>query len=165
MEFSGDRQVAVHERDGYEAMKALLPPTERRGIVLIDPPYEEKHEFARVTEALAAAQRKWATGIFLLWYPIKDRSGPDRLAAALRRGATAKAVSKILRAEIAWAPRETSGRLSGAGLIVVNPPWRLAGELEQLLAALLSVLGQPAVGHGKMDWLAGDTQNASVGPF
>jgi len=160
-----DARARAVEIDGWTALNAYVPPKERRGIVLIDPPYEEKHEFARVTEALAAAQRKWATGIFLLWYPIKDRSGPDRLAAALRRGATAKAVSKILRAEIAWAPRETSGRLSGAGLIVVNPPWRLAGELEQLLAALLSVLGQPAVGHGKMDWLAGDTQNASVGPF
>jgi len=160
-----DTRARAVKIDGWTALNAYVPPKERRGVVLIDPPYEDKNEFARVAEALAAVQRKWATGIFLLWYPIKDRSGPDRLAAALRRGATAKVASKILRAEIAWAPRDASGRLSGAGLIVVNPPWRLAGELEQLLAALLSVLGLPAVEQGKIDWLAGETQNASVGPF
>jgi 23S rRNA (adenine2030-N6)-methyltransferase len=133
--------------------------------VLIDPPYEDKHEFARVAAALAAAQRKWATGIFLLWYPIKDRSGPDRLAAALRRSATVKAAPNILRAELAWAPEDAPGRLNSSGLIVVNPPWRLAEELERLLPALRSVLAPPAVGQGNIDWLAGEAQNASIGPF
>jgi 23S rRNA (adenine2030-N6)-methyltransferase len=151
--------------DGWTALNAYVPPKERRGVVLIDPPYEDKNEFARLAAALAAAQRKWATGIFLLWYPIKDRFGPDRLAAALRRDATAKVSPKVLRAEIAWTPHAASGRLSGAGLIVVNPPWRLAEELEQLLPALLSLLGPAAAGRGKIDWLTGETQNASVGPF
>jgi 23S rRNA (adenine2030-N6)-methyltransferase len=123
--------------------------------VLIDPPYEEKHEFAHVADALAAAQRKWATGIFLLWYPIKERAGPDRLAAALRRAATAQVAPKILRAELEWEPG-ASGRLSGAGLIIVNPPWRLAEEMaEHLLPMLRSVLTQPVVGRGQIDWLAG----------
>lgn len=160
-----DTRARAVKIDGWMALNAYVPPKERRGVVLIDPPYEDKHEFARLGAALAAAQRKWATGIFLLWYPIKDRSGPDRLAAALRRGATAKIAPKILRAELAWASDDASGRLSGAGLIVVNPPWRLAEELEQLLASLLSVLGPPAVGQMKIDWLAGETQNAPIGPF
>jgi 23S rRNA (adenine2030-N6)-methyltransferase len=150
-----DRRARAVEIDGWVALNAYVPPKERRGVVLIDPPYEDKHEFARLADALAAAQRKWPTGIFLLWYPIKERSGPDRLAAALRRGATAKVAAKILRAELEWKP-EASGRLAGAGLIIVNPPWRLAEELEQrLLPTLLSVLGPPAVGEGKMDWLVG----------
>jgi 23S rRNA (adenine2030-N6)-methyltransferase len=150
-----DARARAVEIDGWVALNAYVPPKERRGVVLIDPPYEAKDEFARLAEALAAAQRKWATGIFLLWYPIKERAGPDRLAAALRRGAAAKSAPKILRAEVEWTP-EPSGRLSGAGLIIVNPPWRLAEEMEQrLLPTLLSVLGRPTVGQGKMDWLAG----------
>jgi 23S rRNA (adenine2030-N6)-methyltransferase len=150
-----DRRARAVEIDGWVALNAYVPPKERRGVVLIDPPYEAKDEFARLAEALAAAQRKWATGIFLLWYPIKERSGPDCLAAALRRGAAGTIAPKVLRAEIEWAP-DASGRLTGAGLIIVNPPWRLAEDLEQrLLPALLSVLGRPAVGRGKVDWLAG----------
>jgi 23S rRNA (adenine2030-N6)-methyltransferase len=155
------RAVAI---DGWTALNAYVPPKERRGIVLIDPPYEEKHEFARLADALAAALRKWATGIFLLWYPIKDRAGPDRLAAALRRNATAKVAPKILRAELAWTP-DASAPLAGAGLIVVNPPWRLADELARLLPALRTALGPPAGGRAQVDWLAGATQNASIGPF
>jgi 23S rRNA (adenine2030-N6)-methyltransferase len=160
-----DSRARAVKIDGWTALNAYVPPKERRGIVLIDPPYEDKHEFARVAAALAAAQRKWATGIFLLWYPIKDRSGPDRLAAALRRSATAKVAPNILRAELAWAPEDAPGRLSSTGLIVVNPPWRLAEELERLLPALRAVLAPPAVGQENIDWLAGEAQNASIGPF
>jgi 23S rRNA (adenine2030-N6)-methyltransferase len=162
-----DARARAVRIDGWMALNAYVPPKERRGVVLIDPPYEDKHEFARLAEALAAARRKWATGIFLLWYPIKDRSGPDRLAAALRRGASAEVAPKVLRVELAGASDATSARLSGAGLIVVNPPWRLAEELVRLLPALGSLIG-PAAGaqiQADIDWLAGETQNASVRPF
>ncbi len=160
-----DKRARAVKIDGWTALNAYVPPKERRGVVLIDPPYEDRHEFARLAEALAAALRKWATGIFLLWYPIKDRSGPDRLAATLRRAATATVAPKILRAELAWTPPAGSGRLSGAGLIVVNPPWRLAAELGQLLPSLVSVMAPAAGAQGKVDWLAGEAQNASLGPF
>ena len=149
-----DARARAVEIDGWVALNAYVPPKERRGVVLIDPPYEDKHEFARLAEALATAQRKWATGIFLLWYPIKERSGPDRLAATLRRGASAKATATILRAELEWDP-DASGRLSGAGLIIVNPPWRLAEDLARLLAHLRSMLAPGVVGRGQVDWLAG----------
>jgi 23S rRNA (adenine2030-N6)-methyltransferase len=145
------RAVAI---DGWVALNAYVPPNERRGVVLIDPPYEDKEEFGRLAAALAAAQRKWATGVFLLWYPIKDRVGPDRLAAALRRAATAKSSQKVLRAELEWPPAGAPGRLAGAGLIVVNPPWRLAKELERLLPALRAALGPLAGSRAKVDWLA-----------
>jgi 23S rRNA (adenine2030-N6)-methyltransferase len=148
------RAVAI---DGWMALNAYVPPKERRGVVVIDPPYEDKREFARLPDSLSAAQHKWATGIFLLWYPIKDRSGPDRLAAALRRGAPARIAPKIVRAELAWAPDEASSRLTGAGLIVVNPPWRLAEELARLLPALRSVLAPAAGGRATIDWLAGQS--------
>jgi 23S rRNA (adenine2030-N6)-methyltransferase len=162
-----DSRARAVRIDGWTALNAYLPPKERRGVVLIDPPYEDKHEFSRLPEALAGAQRKWATGIFLLWYPIKDRSGPDRLAGALRRGATTKQASKILRSELVWASDATSAGLRGAGLVIVNPPWRLADELAQLLPALRSVL-EPAAGapvRAQLEWLAGETQNAPLGPF
>ena len=148
------RAVAI---DGWIALNAYVPPKERRGVVLIDPPYEDKQEFARLAEALAGAQRKWATGVFLLWYPIKDRGGPDRLAAALHRSATAKVAPKILRAELEWSPGGPPGPLTGAGLIVVNPPWRLADELAQLLPALRSVLAPARGGRAEVDWLAGES--------
>lgn len=145
------RAVAI---DGWVALNAYVPPKERRGIVLIDPPYEDKDEFGRLAAALGAAQRKWATGVFLLWYPIKDRVGPDRLAAALRRATTSKSSPKVLRAELEWPPAGAPGRLTGAGLIVVNPPWRLADELERLMPALRTALGPPAGSRAKVDWLA-----------
>jgi 23S rRNA (adenine2030-N6)-methyltransferase len=145
-----DRRARAIEIDGWTALNAYVPPKERRGVVLIDPPYEDKDEFARLADALVSAHRKWATGVFLLWYPIKDRAGPDLLAAALRRST----IPKILRAELAWPPGDASGRLSGTGLVVVNPPWRLSGELAQLLPALATVLGPPSSGRASVDWLA-----------
>ena len=151
------RAIAI---DGWTALNAYVPPKERRGVVVIDPPYEDKDEFKRLAEALIAAERKWATGIYLVWYPIKDRAGPDRLASVLRRSATAKTVQKALRIELEWAPSEARSGLNGAGLIVVNPPWRLADELEHMLPALRSALrplpAAPTGGRGKVDWLTGE---------
>jgi len=151
----GDRRAKAIGIDGWVAVNAYVPPKERRGIVLLDPPYEDKDEFARIGPAVLAAHRKWATGIYLLWYPIKDRKGPDQLARLLGRSG----VGKILRAELGTAEAGEPARLNGAGLIVVNPPWRLADELSRLLPALAGVLrtgggaGTPAVA---VDWLANE---------
>jgi 23S rRNA (adenine2030-N6)-methyltransferase len=146
------RAVAI---DGWMALNAYVPPKERRGVVLIDPAYEDKEEFARLAEALAAARRKWATGIFVAWYPIKDRGGPDRLATALRRGTGGSIPPKILRIELELAAPAGSGRLAGAGLIVVNPPWRLPAELARMLPVLASALGPAGAARSRVDWLAG----------
>jgi 23S rRNA (adenine2030-N6)-methyltransferase len=139
--------------DGWTALNAYVPPKERRGVVLIDPPFEDKQEFVRLADALVAAHRKWATGVFMLWYPIKDRGGPDLLATSLRRST----IAKILRAELAWPGDGASGRLGGTGLVVINPPWRLADELARLLPQFAAVLGARSRGQTRVDWLAGES--------
>jgi 23S rRNA (adenine2030-N6)-methyltransferase len=135
--------------DGWTALSAFVPPKERRGLVLIDPPYEATDEFFRLAPALAEAHRKWASGIYLLWYPIKDRAGPDALAKRLGR----LGISKILRAELTISRQPDESRLNGSGLIVVNPPWTLEGELKLLLPALAACLA-PGQGGYRLDWIA-----------
>jgi 23S rRNA (adenine2030-N6)-methyltransferase len=132
----------VVELDGWTALAAYVPPKERRGLVLVDPPYEHVDEFARLAGALVAAHRKWPTGIYLLWYPIKDRDGPDHL----RRALNPLPEEKRLRAEISIAVAGPQAGLSACGLIVLNPPWTLASELAAILPELISVLGR---GHGR----------------
>jgi 23S rRNA (adenine2030-N6)-methyltransferase len=140
-----DRRVRIVAIDGWVALNAYVPPKERRGLVLIDPPFEAPDEFERLAGALDAAHRKWATGLFLLWYPIKDRKEPDALARQLRRSAMAG----ILRAEVEFGAPRGSGRLAGCGLLAINPPWTLADELALLLPELSRVLA----GSGRVDWL------------
>ena len=135
--------------DGWTALGAYVPPKERRGLVLVDPPFEQDSDFFRLARGFAAAHRKWPTGIYVLWYPIKTRSEPDALAKSLRRLGTAK----ILRAELNVAPLSDPTRLNGCGLILVNPPWTLESELSVLLPALAGILGREGKGGFKLDWL------------
>jgi len=145
----GDTRIKTLEIDGWTALGAYVPPTERRGLVLVDPPFEEDGDFFRLARGLAAAHRKWATGIFTLWYPIKRRSEPDAFAKALRR----LGIAKMLRAELMVGPLSDPARLNGCGLILVNPPWTLENELSVLLPALAGVLGRDGKGGFKLDWL------------
>ena len=120
--------------DGWTALNAYVPPKEKRGLVLIDPPYEERDELKRLADALAAAYRKWSTGIFLVWYPIKD----FREIAAFIRELEKSAIAAMLRIELTRDGAD-DGRLRGTGLMVVNPPWTLAEETKILLPALAQV--------------------------
>jgi 23S rRNA (adenine2030-N6)-methyltransferase len=147
-----DARAKVLAIDGWMALNANVPPKERRGVVIVDPPYEDGADFARLSAALAEAHRKWPTGIYLLWYPIKERDAPDALARRLRK----LAIPKILRCEmILGAPRADAG-LIGSGLIVVNPPHVLERELRIVLPMLGSLLF-PGAAH-PIDWL---TQESS----
>jgi 23S rRNA (adenine2030-N6)-methyltransferase len=138
--------------DGWTALNAYVPPKERRGLLVVDPPFEQTSEFARLAQGLEAAYRKWPSGAYLLWYPIKERDGPDALARRLRRSGLAK----ILRVELSVPVPPGSSRLGACGLIVVNPPWALAAELEILLPELAAALaGQRSAAH-RVDWLAGE---------
>jgi len=143
--YRGDARIAVHHRDGYEAVGALLPPRERRGLVLIDPPYEVADEAERLAAALAAGLRKWPNGTFMAWYPIKD----GLIGAALARAAAD--FPKTLRAEFSPYQRDNVS-LSGGGLIVINAPWKL----DERLAALCTELGR-RLGDGRgtslVEWL------------
>jgi 23S rRNA (adenine2030-N6)-methyltransferase len=148
----GDVRIKTLTIDGWTALNAYVPPKERRGVVLVDPPFEAENDFARLVAGLAAAHRKWATGIYALWYPIKGRREPDALAKRLRRLALAKA----LRAELLVSPLSDPDRLNGAGLIVVNPPWTLENELFALLPALAGILGREGKGGFRVDRISGD---------
>jgi 23S rRNA (adenine2030-N6)-methyltransferase len=149
---AGDRRVKVLAIDGWTALNANVPPKERRGLVLIDPPFEDTADFPRLAQALESAHRKWASGIYLLWYPIKQREEPDALARRLRRSG----IAKILRVEFNIATPREPGGLGGCGLIVVNPPWMLARELAIMLPALAEILSDGGSGRQRVDWLAGE---------
>src|SRR5467141_3360798 len=146
---AGDRCSKALTIDGWTALNAYVPPKERRGLVLVDPAYEDAGDFARLPATLAAAYRKWASGTYLVWYPIKDRTAPDALARRLRNSG----IPKILRAELSITAREP-GRLAACGLIAINPPWTLAAELAILLPELAAVLSAPAGGAHRLDWFA-----------
>ncbi len=148
----GDTRIKTLEIDGWMALGAYVPPPERRGLVLIDPPFEEDSDFAQLASGLSAAHRKWATGIYALWYPIKGRDEPDALAKSLTR----LGIPKILRAELTVAAPSDVPGLNGSGLIVVNPPWTLEAELSTLLPVLAGVLGRDGKGAYRLDWLAGE---------
>jgi 23S rRNA (adenine2030-N6)-methyltransferase len=144
-QFRDDARVHVHHRDGYEALAAFVPPPERRGLVLIDPPYEERDEFETLVDAAARAHRRWPTGQFALWYPIKERGAVDRFHAAL----AATGLRKLLVVEFLATPDDA---LKGSGLILINPPWRIEERLAALLEALGPALDRPAAAH-RVDWL------------
>jgi 23S rRNA (adenine2030-N6)-methyltransferase len=144
----GDARGKALAIDGWVALFANIPPKERRGLVVIDPPYEESVEFARLSDTLAHAHRKWPSGLYLLWYPIKAREAPDALARRLRR----LDVPKILRCEISIAPPRADGALAGSGLVIVNPPFPLERELRVILPALMRLLAP--MGAYRLDWLS-----------
>jgi 23S rRNA (adenine2030-N6)-methyltransferase len=147
----GDSRAKALEIDGWTAIGACVPPKERRGLVFIDPPFEEPADFTRLSAALSAAHRKWPTGIYAAWYPIKSRDAPDALARRLQR----LSIAKILRSELhLHAPAADAG-LAGSGLIVVNPPFTLEAELRVLLPGLGCMLAPASTRPGyRLDWLA-----------
>jgi 23S rRNA (adenine2030-N6)-methyltransferase len=148
----GDHRAKAVTIDGWTALAAYVPPKERRGLVIVDPSYEQPNEFTRLFEGLQAAHRKWPTGIYLLWYPIKERREPDTLARRLARSG----IAKIVRVELDLTiPKRDSG-LRGSGLIVVNPPWTLERELAVLLPVLASVLSLDAKSRWRFDWLTSE---------
>jgi 23S rRNA (adenine2030-N6)-methyltransferase len=146
----GDRRIKAVAIDGYMALNAYVPPPERRGLVLIDPPFEQADELDRLGQALSGAHRKWPSGIYVLWYPIKDA----RATASFARRLAGLSIARILRVEFLL-PSRGDDRLRGSGLIVVNPPWTLHHELGTLLPALAHALGGTA-GGTRLDWLAGE---------
>ena len=155
--FAGDRRVGVHHGDGYAALKRLLPPPERRGLVLIDPPYEAGDETKQLRQGLAEALRRWRGGIFILWYPIKRRSVVDRFHADLAM----LGPPPTLVAEVTTRLGEDGDRLAGSGLAIVNPPWQLDQALAVLLPRLASILADGG-GRHRLDWLVPEINHASV---
>jgi 23S rRNA (adenine2030-N6)-methyltransferase len=142
--FARDPQVAVHRRDAWEALSALLPPREKRALVLIDPPYEAPDEFDRLAAGLATANRRMKGAVLAAWYPIKHRAPPRAFHAAL----VAAGLRDVVAAEL-WlrAPLDPT-RLNGSGLVVVNPPFGFEDAARSILPALLARLGDGEAGAG-----------------
>jgi 23S rRNA (adenine2030-N6)-methyltransferase len=139
--------------DGWTALNAYLPPLERRGLVLIDPPFEKPDEFTTLAEHLAAAHRKWPTGCYLAWYPIKDDAEVASFVKRLRR----LGIAKMLRLELIVPSAGQDLGLRGSGMIVVNPPWTLHDEMKLLLPALCEVLSRGAPARNTIEWLSAES--------
>ncbi|CAI8886327.1 23S rRNA (adenine(2030)-N(6))-methyltransferase RlmJ [Methylocaldum szegediense] len=151
-EFAGDKQVKIHHLDGYQALKALLPPPERRGLVLIDPAFELRDERRRLLDALKEGYRRWATGIFAVWYPIQDRATADDFLRRLQR----TGIRKILLAEFSVFDSDETPRLNGSGMVIINPPWKLEENLRTLLPWLWKKLAVDGQGKWRVEWLVGE---------
>jgi 23S rRNA (adenine2030-N6)-methyltransferase len=141
--FAGDRQVGVHHRDAWEALGGLLPPKERRGLVLIDPPFEDPQEFARLAEGLVTGWQRFRTGVFAAWYPLKQRAPVRQFLADLRQ----TGIRDIVTAELCLREPVDPARLNGCGMLLVNPPYRCEQEVPAILAALLAGLGEREPGE------------------
>ena len=143
-----DPQARVVDIDGWVGLPAFVPPKERRGVVLIDPPFEAKDEFERMARGFAEAFAKWPTGIYVLWYPAKSRRATDTLAQQVAGLAPA---GKVLRLEFSTAPQQADSALTSAGLLIVNPPWTLAADLKAILPELEKPLGQGGAGRFRLE--------------
>lgn len=148
--FSRDKQVKVASMDGWTAVKAFLPPKERRGVVLIDPPFEQEGDLDRLVGGLRDIVRRFATGTVILWYPIKAAAP----VANFERQLGAAGIDRLLRVELMIKAQHDASTLSGSGLIVLNPPFTTLDKLKVLLPYLRDVLGQQPQASWRMGWLS-----------
>ncbi len=147
-EFHRDRQVQIYKEDGFQRLKASLPPKERRGLVLIDPPYELAKEYRDVVNAIAASYKRWATGIYAIWYPVVNRCDIDDMLDGLK----SLGIRKILQIELGVSPDTNERGMTASGMIVINPPWKLESQMQSLLPWLKETIA-PVTGHWKVDWV------------
>ncbi len=148
-DFAGAARTTVQEGDGYGALRAALPPPERRALVLIDPPFEAQDEFSRIAGALAEGLRRFPSGVFAVWYPLTGRARVDDFFAEVRRLRPPPA----LAAELGVAGEAAPIKLKGCGLLVVNPPWQFDTEAEAALHHLAVALAQAPGGGARVEWI------------
>ncbi|WP_417824721.1 23S rRNA (adenine(2030)-N(6))-methyltransferase RlmJ [Thalassospira lucentensis] len=145
-----DPRIHLHKRDGYEGLVAMMPPAIRRGLVLMDPSYDVKQDYQRAAHSLQSAWDKWPTGTFMLWYPILE----DGFDADLRKSIGAiKSQGGVLCAELAADHGGAKGRMRGAGLLVINPPWQFDQDLDVIGSWLAKTCKLPGPGHHTTRWL------------
>ncbi len=147
-EFHRDRQVTIYNEDGYARLKASLPPKERRGLVLIDPSYEIKTEYQTVVDSVCESIKRWATGIYAIWYPVVQRENIDKMLHQLEHSG----IRKILQIELGVAPDSDERGMSASGMIVINPPWLLEKQMQEILPWLQSIIA-PKTGHQFIKWV------------
>ncbi|ELV8555291.1 23S rRNA (adenine(2030)-N(6))-methyltransferase RlmJ [Vibrio fluvialis] len=147
-EFHRDRQVAIFKEDGFARLKGSLPPKERRGLVLIDPPYELAKEYRDVVQAIAQSYKRWATGIYAIWYPVVNRCDIDDMIEGLQ----GLGIRNILQIELGVSPDTNERGMTASGMIVINPPWKLESQMQSILPFLKEAIA-PATGHYKVEWI------------
>jgi 23S rRNA (adenine2030-N6)-methyltransferase len=147
--FSADRSTQVHCMDAYHGLKAFLPPPERRGLVLIDSSFDRAKEFARITEALQVAHKRWETGCFAIWYPLMEPSA----MATFDRAIIATKIRKILKLDFALENPDWIATMRGCGMLIVNPPWQFEDDAATMLEWLWPVLSVKKTGGTNVSWL------------
>lgn len=151
--FKHDARVAVHQRDGYQALKALLPPREKRGLVLIDPPFEaQADEFRVIERSVQAAMERWPLGVFAIWYPIKLRQH----ITPFHRWLQTSGLRKVLVTELLLHPDNSALRLNGCGMALINAPYRIDRSIGECLPVLAQHLAQSRFSQHHMEWLVED---------
>lgn len=156
----GDRRVAVHQRDGFEGLRALTPPAEKRGLALIDPSYEIKGDYTTVAQALLQTRRRWSAGVFLLWYPILREARHEALLGTVVNSEQ----RKVLRCEFRLPPAKDRTGMQGSGLLVANPPWQFDETMRQAGEALSALFAQSA-GEHRCEWLIPEQPDVARGRF
>ena len=149
-----DKRAGLHERDAYEGLFGVIPPKEKRGLVMIDPPYEvERKDFPQLVDLIATAYKKWPTGVFAIWYPIKDRAMIDRFEKKMIK----TGIRRQLFCEVCVWPDDTPVGLNGCGLLVINPPCKFSEDADEALQCLFPHLRMSENGgHAAVRWLVGE---------
>jgi 23S rRNA (adenine2030-N6)-methyltransferase len=146
-----DPRVAIHHRDGYEGLLALVPPKPARGLVLMDPSYEVAEDYAKAIDTLVAAGQRWPTGMYMLWYPILARQRDQgRFMRARLKGS---GFGNLLLAELSVREQPEEFGMCGSMLAIANAPWRFDAQLRGLLPKLKSVLAEDTGAGWKVEWL------------
>jgi 23S rRNA (adenine2030-N6)-methyltransferase len=148
-EFLFSARTTVQETDGYGAVRAMLPPPERRALVLIDPPFEAQDEFAQVAAALREGLRRFPSGVFAVWYPLTERARVDDFFAELRL----LGPPPTLAAELMIAGYASPMKLKGCGLVVINPPWQFEQTAGPMMDFFGEALAQAPGGGGRIEWI------------
>lgn len=148
-EFEGSARAAIRHEDGYQTLRALLPPIQRRGVVFVDPAFEVKNEFDRLRDAFKQGYTRWSSGVFALWFPIRSRKENQAWLVKLAE----MNIRKLLLAELRIMDDPPDTRLSGSGMIIANPPWGLEEELNVILPWLWSSLSRESCGGWSVRWL------------
>jgi 23S rRNA (adenine2030-N6)-methyltransferase len=152
--FYKDPQVKVLHQDGYTSLKSLLPPKEKRGLILIDPPFEDRNEFKALVNGVQESYKRFATGIYMLWFPIKNLKPIKEFYSALK----GLDIPKILAVEFLRRPPVTPDILNGTGLVIINPPWKIEEKIVPALESLLKIF-EFKEGSVRLEWLSEEVQN------
>ncbi|QKJ85178.1 23S rRNA (adenine(2030)-N(6))-methyltransferase RlmJ [Paramixta manurensis] len=148
-EFLKDSRARTERADGYQQLKSKLPPPSRRGLVLIDPPYELKTDYQAVVQGIQEGYKRFSTGVFALWYPVVLRQQIKRMFNELE----ATGIRRILQIELAVRPDSDQRGMTASGMVVINPPWKLEQQMRELLPWLHKTLVPGGTGHTKIDWI------------